>query len=79
MENKLDYNGQEYVENAICCHCGKTHFWHEQVCEVYRGKFLCEDCYNKYYGFCNNCGELNKYIDMNENIVCKGCELNETL
>lgn len=74
MANKEFYKEQETVENAICCNCGKIHFWDEQTCEVYRGKFLCEDCYNIYFGFCNECGELNKYLDMNEEIICKGCE-----
>ena len=73
MEIKEIYNGEEFVEHARCCHCGKVFPWDENVDEVYRGKFLCFDCFDMYYGFCNECGELNKYEDMNEDIVCKGC------
>lgn len=71
--DKDNYNGEEFVENAICCHCGKTHYWDEETCEVYRNKFICSECYENHYGYCNECGELNKYTDMNEDIVCIGC------
>lgn len=75
---KLNFNydykyGVEMVENAVCCHCGKTHTWDEYNCAVYKGKYLCEDCYQDYYGYCNGCGELHKYSDMNEDIYCEKC------
>lgn len=77
MDNKnfyTKYNNEEEKENAICCNCGKVHTWFEDTCAVYNGEFLCEDCYNDYFGYCNNCGELFKYKDMNSEIICKGCE-----
>lgn len=79
MEKKYFYNDEETVENAVCCNCEETHFWDEYDCEVYRGKFVCADCYQKYFGNCNECGELNKYEDMSEDIVCRECEKNGIL
>lgn len=60
-------------ENVICCDCGKTHHWDEQDCEIYRDDFLCKDCFESKYGYCNECGELNKYTDMSADILCGGC------
>lgn len=75
-ESTLHYDyayGVEVVENAVCCHCGKVHTWDEYSCEVYHGKYLCEDCYQDYYGRCNGCGKLYKYADMNDDIYCEEC------
>lgn len=71
---KIYYQGKEIEENALCCHCGKVHLWDEQLDEVYQNKFLCFECFDMYYGYCNSCGELNKYCEMSEDIICKGCE-----
>lgn len=68
------YNNEVLVEDAVCCDCGKLHTWDEETCEVYRDKFLCDKCFQDKYGYCNVCGELNKYSDMNDDIVCKECE-----
>ena len=67
------YNGKEIEFNAVCYHCGKDFGWDEYDGAVYRNKFLCQDCYDMYYVYCNGCGELNKYVDMDEDIYCKGC------
>lgn len=70
-----DYEyGVETVENAVCCHCGKVHTWDEYGCDIYQGKYLCKDCYQDYYGYCNKCGKLYKYSDMNDEIICQRCE-----
>ena len=61
-------------EYAVCCDCGKQFLFDDETCAIYRGDFLCSNCYQDKYGYCNECGELNKYADMNEDIVCKGCE-----
>lgn len=66
--------GDWIVENAICCHCGKEHTWDAELCAIYQGRFVCEDCYNDYYGYCNECGTLHKYSDMNDEIVCHHCQ-----
>ena len=68
------YNGNPIVENAKCCDCGKIFTWDEEVDEIYNDKYLCFECFDKKYGYCNECGELNKYSDMNEDIICKGCQ-----
>lgn len=68
------FNYEEIVETAQCHHCSNIFTWEEETCEVYEEKFLCSDCYDKYYGYCNECGELNLYSDMNDDIICKGCE-----
>lgn len=59
---------------VICSHCGKTFSFDEETCEIYRGKFICADCFQTYYGYCNECGKLHLYSDMNDDIVCKECE-----
>ena len=66
--NELTYN-----DFFICSDCGKESFWSDEDCEMYMGEPLCENCFRKKYGYCNICGELNKYQDMNEDIECKGC------
>lgn len=71
--SKEFYNGEEFVENAVCGHCGKIHDWDEDECVVYDGKFICFDCYDNYYGYCNECGKLYKYKDMNDDIICNDC------
>ena len=62
-----------FYENVVCCECKNIHNWDEVDCEIYRDNFLCKDCFEKKYGYCNECGELNKYEDMDLNIVCGGC------
>lgn len=69
-----DYQYQEEHENAKCCHCGKRRNWNAYEGAVYRGKLLCSDCYDDHFGYCNECGELHLYSDMNDDIVCKPCE-----
>lgn len=59
---------------ATCGDCGKKFFFDDETCALYRGDFLCDKCFQDKYGYCNECGELNKYTDMNDEIVCKGCE-----
>lgn len=70
---KKYYEGEISIDNAVCCECGEVHYWNEEDCEVYNGMFLCSKCFKEEYGYCNECGTLNKYIDMDENIVCKEC------
>lgn len=69
-----EYQYQEEQKKAKCCHCGKKHEWNIYECAVYRGKLLCDDCYEDFYGYCNECGELYLYDDMNEDILCNSCE-----
>lgn len=64
---------KEKYENVKCIECGEIHNWDEYDCEVYNDDFLCAKCFQEKYGYCNICGELNKYSDMNENIECKEC------
>lgn len=71
--SKEYYNGEDFVENATCGHCGKQHDWDEETGEIYENKFICPDCYDNYYGYCNECGKLHKYKDMNDDIICKDC------
>lgn len=74
-KTEYDYKkGPEYVENAKCCHCGKIHTWSAYTCAVYNGQFVCEDCYQDYFGYCNKCDMLHKYADMNDEIICKNCQ-----
>lgn len=72
------YNNAEWIcaceEYAVCAHCGKKFFYSGETCAIYREDFICNNCYQNHYGYCNKCGELNKYIDMNEDVVCEGCE-----
>lgn len=68
-----EYNGKEIEPNAVCCHCEKSFVWDEETGEIYQGKFVCPECYQHYYGNCNVCGELHKYEDMNDDIVCERC------
>lgn len=81
----IDTYGQEKIFNsdewtcvcstfATCAHCGGTFYYSDEFCAIYRGDFICGKCYTDHYGYCNECGELNKYEDMNDDIVCKGCE-----
>lgn len=67
------YTGKEVQKNSICCNCGKKFTFDVEHCEIYRNKTLCSKCLELHYGYCNECGELNRYIDMNEDIVCGGC------
>ena len=65
----------EKIKNGdviICSDCGEEFVYEEY--ETYKGRPICFNCFDLKYGFCNECGELNKYADMNEEIVCKGCE-----
>ncbi len=75
MEDKRVYNNKASVIDDICSHCGKTHDWDEDTCAVYDGKYICAECYQNYYGTCNGCGKLNKYTDMNADIICTKCIL----
>lgn len=59
---------------VVCCHCGRKFFFNIDTCDIYNNDFLCDKCLQDYYGYCNECGELNKYSDMNDDFVCKGCE-----
>lgn len=71
---KLDkHNMKETYNDVVCTECGQVHFWDEYDCEVYNDDFLCRKCFQEKYGYCNICGELNKYSDMDENIECGGC------
>lgn len=72
--NKMFYSGEMEVKDAICSHCGKIHDWDAEICDVYKGKLICEDCFQNNYGYCNECHKLYKYEDMNEDIICKECE-----
>lgn len=67
------YERKEIQENARCCHCARKFVWNEYDGHVYRGKVLCPDCFDDHYGYCNECGKLNNYDDMNDDIICKGC------
>ena len=69
-----DVQSLTYGEEIVCCHCREKKWWNEEFGAIYRGEFLCPDCYNDFYGYCNECGELNKHSEMNDDIVCKGCE-----
>lgn len=71
--SKVFYNGEVEVSNAICGCCGNTHDWEDYSCEVYEGKFICSECYQNLFGFCNECDNLYRYEDMNEDIICKSC------
>lgn len=57
------------VSGVKCCNCGKFHDWDEETCEIYEDDYLCHDCFRDYFGYCNVCGELNRYTDMNELFV----------
>ena len=69
-----EYKGDFTPDIVRCCHCGEKFAFDVYSCEGYRGKTLCPNCYDRYYGYCNECGELNRYSDMDENIVCGGCQ-----
>lgn len=77
-EQEKEFNSDEWVfacsQFAICGDCGKKFFFDDETCVIYRGDFLCAECFQDKYGYCNVCGELNRYTDMNDEIVCKGCE-----
>lgn len=67
------YANVEKTGTARCCNCGKKFLFDEYDCEIYRGKTLCTECFENDYGYCNECGELNRYSDMNDDIFCKVC------
>ena len=58
---------------ARCCNCGRAFKWDEYDCDIYRGKALCACCFDNEFGYCNECGELNRYSDMDDDICCKIC------
>lgn len=60
-------------QSVICVDCGRIHTWDEYDCEMYNNGFLCKECFEEKYGYCNLCGGLNKYSDMDCNIECKEC------
>lgn len=62
------------MEIAVCCDCGEEFVFLEYETTFYKGKPLCFNCFDNKYGYCNECGELNPYNNMNGNIVCKECE-----
>ena len=62
-----------YGEEIICAHCGKKASWDDDTGEIYNGEFICAECYQVYYGFCDVCGKLHKYTDMDE-VVCEDCQ-----
>lgn len=68
------YTGNEVQENSRCCNCGRKFTFDLEHSEIYRNKTLCPKCLEDHYGYCNECGELNRYVDMDENIVCGGCQ-----
>lgn len=75
---EMKFNSDKWVcvcsNFATCGDCGKQFYFDDETCAIYRGDFICAECFQDKYGYCNECGELNKYSDMNEDIVCKGCE-----
>lgn len=73
------YEGKETQSNARCCHCARTFAWDDYTGDIYRGKLLCPECLCHFYGYCNSCGKLYKYADMDEDIICKGCRKKEPM
>lgn len=82
---KIEYEDQErsyridewemvsYGEEIICSNCGKKTGWDDETGEIYNGEFICAECYQVEYGFCDVCGKLHKYEDMIE-VVCEDCQ-----
>lgn len=72
--NRVFYESvDEEVRDAICGHCGKKHVWYEKTCCVYKGKFICNMCFQMHYEYCDRCHTLHQYSEMNQDIVCKTC------
>ena len=74
------YTGQLEQKNARCCHCHRIFDWDADTGEVYKGKFLCPDCYQDDFGNCDRCGRLRKYTDTNlfeidkyGELICDDC------
>lgn len=73
-QNHCEKNNLKDGDTIVCSHCGEEFIYYEYETYFYRKKPICFNCFDLYYGFCNECGELNKYSDMNEDIVCRGCD-----
>lgn len=64
----------EGKETSVCCNCGEVFIFDEDTCEMYQEKPLCQDCYQVDYGYCNICGKLEKYTEMDlKEIICLDC------
>lgn len=64
-------------KKSICPHCGKEFTIDPYDANIYRGQHICFDCFDRDFGYCNECGELYLYTDMNDDIICKKCEEKE--
>lgn len=62
------------VKDAICCNCGNVHEWDEDTCAIYMDKFVCEDCYQASFSYCEECGRLTKRSDIAYDYICNTCD-----
>lgn len=73
--SKTNYSkGEVKVEDAVCWYCEKMHTWSEDTCDVYNGKYICSECFQENFSYCNECGELYFCEELNEYIICKDCQ-----
>lgn len=63
------------TNNILTCpNCNKSFLFDEYNAHKYHGRVICPECFNFWFGYCNECGELFQYSEMNDDIVCKTCE-----
>ena len=74
------YTGGFEQKSARCCNCHSIFDWNGDTGGIYMGKFLCPDCYNDDFGYCDRCGKLCKYkhtnifeIDKYGELICNNC------
>lgn len=63
--------------HARCFNCGKIFNFDDTTPDVYRGRYVCPDCFDCDFGYCNGCDCLHRYDDMiltkYHGYYCKSC------
>ena len=69
------------AEAIICFECREEIQGHEEIYHIGGGNYICEDCRNDYYVYCEDCEELVHQddivpVDNNDRYVCEECSEN---
>lgn len=65
---------------ARCYHCFSlfvTHDYDEDRGILENGCYVCHDCMDLYYHYCNGCGKIGHRIEFNNEYYCRECWEND--